>query len=119
VSNLFLDTVSECFDDVAASVRASRAGHLASDRAPTWAGWAAVERIARDHALDDLNLVKPGIGEATRVLLRRVPWQILINPEHEDELAHVRLLAEEREVPLVPYPGLPYSCVGLIKPIGR
>ena len=47
------------------------------DRSPTWEGWAAVERISEEYGIHDVNLVKPGVGETTRVLLRRVPWKIL------------------------------------------
>jgi hypothetical protein len=41
------------------------------------------------------------VGETTRVLLRRVPWQILARADAGDELSHVRLLAAERGVPVV------------------
>lgn len=111
VSNLFLDTVSARFAPVdAAPLRAS-------DRTPTWSGWAAVERIAREVGIGDLNLVKPGVGETTRVLLRRVPWQVLVRPDRAGDLEHVRLLARARGVPVLEKPGLPYSCVGLIRPV--
>ncbi|MDQ4489190.1 RNA-binding protein [Sinomonas sp. ASV486] len=97
---------------------------------PTWAGWAAVERIAVEHGLGPLlsavNLVKPGVGETTRVLLRRVPWKVLARPELlatddagrllRGDLAHVLLLAAQRGVPVEPVADLPYSCVGLIHP---
>ena len=38
-----------------------------------------VREIAETFCVDDINLIKPGIGEATRVLLRRIPWKILID----------------------------------------
>ena len=38
-----------------------------------------VRKIAEHFGIEDINLVKPGIGETTRVLLRRVPWKILIS----------------------------------------
>jgi len=53
------------------------------------------------------------------VLLRRVPWQVLVRPDREADLAHVRMLAAARGVPVVEVPDLPYSCVGLIRPAGR
>ena len=59
-----------------------------------------------------------GVGETTRVLLRRVPWQILIRPGHAGDLQHVLALAEARGVPVVERHNLPYTCVGLIKPAG-
>ena len=35
-----------------------------------------VNEIADRFNIKDVNLIKPGIGETTRVLLRRVPWKI-------------------------------------------
>lgn len=119
VSNLFLDTVSAKFPVVARSVAAQRASHRAADRSPTWTGWEATRKIADEHGIDNLNLVKPGVGETTRVLLRRVPWQILVTPGREAELAHIRLLAQDRDVPVYERDDLSYSCMGLIRPVGR
>ncbi len=114
VSARFVDTVAAAFPAVPPADDVPAAG-----RRPTWAGWAAVERIAAGHGIADVNLVKPGVGETTRVLLRRVPWQVLVRPDRADDLRHVAALATARGVPLVEVPGLPYSCVGLIRPVGR
>jgi len=119
VSGEFLDAVSDQFPAVAVHVAQQRDAHRTADRAPTWAGWAAVERIAAEFGISDVNLVKPGVGEATRVLLRRVPWQVLVRPDRAADLEHVLLLAEQRGVPVVERADLPYTCVGLIKPVPR
>jgi hypothetical protein len=119
VSGVFLDAVSDCFDAVAPAVAVEGPAHRAADRAPTWAGWAAVERIAAEHGIRDVNLVKPGVGETTRVLLRRVPWQVLVRPDRAADLEHVRVLAAQRGVPVVERDDLPYTCIGLIRPAGR
>lgn len=116
VSLDFLETVAARFDDVADDVAEEAKALLAADRAPTWEGWAAVERISEEYGIHDVNLVKPGVGETTRVLLRRVPWKILADRRAGADLDHVRLLAEQRGVPVEEVDGLPYSCVGLIHP---
>ncbi|MEF9882719.1 phosphoribosyltransferase domain-containing protein [Streptomyces sp. P9-A4] len=116
VSNDFLDAVAARFDEVAGSVDGDVKELLAADRTPTWEGWAAVERISEEYGIHDVNLVKPGVGETTRVLLRRVPWKILAKRGAGADLAHVRLLAEQRGVPVEEVDELPYSCVGLIHP---
>ncbi|GHG73150.1 phosphoribosyltransferase [Streptomyces griseocarneus] len=116
VSRAFLDTVSARFGDVEEAVAREVKELAAADRTPTWAGWAAVERISAEYGIDDVNLVKPGVGETTRVLLRRVPWKILARRGSGADLDHVRLLAEQRGVPVEEVDGLPYSCVGLIHP---
>ena len=82
-----------------------------------WSGWAAVERISEEFGINNTNLVKPGVGETTRVLLRRVPWKILARPNAREDIAHVLLLAELRQVEVVYISDLPYSCVGLIHPM--
>ncbi|MFF3300848.1 phosphoribosyltransferase [Streptomyces sp. NPDC002908] len=116
VSGLFIDSVGAHFDEVADAVDAEAKELLAADRAPTWEGWAAVERISEEYGIHDVNLVKPGVGETTRVLLRRVPWKILAKRGAGADLDHVRLLAEQRGVPVEEVEGLPYTCVGLIHP---
>ncbi|MFH8615655.1 phosphoribosyltransferase [Streptomyces sp. NPDC017979] len=116
VSNRFLDSITARFDEVAAAVDAEAKELLAADRTPTWAGWAAVERICEEYGIHDVNLVKPGVGETTRVMLRRVPWRVLARRGAGSDLDHVRLLAEQRGVPVEEVDDLPYSCVGLIHP---
>ncbi len=116
VSGHYLDAVAGHFDAVATEARARATELLDTDRSPTWVGWEAAERVRAAHDLPSINLVKPGVGETTRVLLRRVPWRVVVNPERRADLRHVELLAAERGVPVVPEPGLPYSCIGLIRP---
>ncbi|WP_030395861.1 phosphoribosyltransferase [Kitasatospora purpeofusca] len=120
VSGAFLDTVADHFADVRAEALAAADRFLApehaEERAPDWAGWAAVERISTEYGIDSVNLVKPGVGETTRVMLRRVPWRVLARRGAGADLDHVRLLAAQRGVPVEEVDDLPYSCVGLIHP---
>ncbi|MDH6215386.1 phosphoribosyltransferase [Streptomyces pseudovenezuelae] len=116
VSVDFLDAVAARFPEVTDAVDAQAKELLSGDRTPTWEGWAAVERISEEYGIHDVNLVKPGVGETTRVLLRRVPWKILARAGAGADLDHVRLLAEQRGVPVEEVGELPYTCVGLIHP---
>ncbi|WP_405365830.1 phosphoribosyltransferase [Kitasatospora sp. NBC_00039] len=116
VSGAFLDTVADHFAEVREEAAGAAATLAAEDRTPDWAGWAAVERISADYGIDDVNLVKPGVGETTRVMLRRVPWRVLARRGTGADLDHVRLLAAQRGVPVEEVDDLPYSCVGLIHP---
>ncbi|MFJ7334471.1 phosphoribosyltransferase [Streptomyces sp. NPDC101116] len=116
VSVAFLDAVCARFPEVADAACAQAKELLATDRSPTWEGWAAVERISEEYGIHDVNLVKPGVGETTRVLLRRVPWKVLARAGAGSDLDHVRLLAEQRGVPVEEVDRLPYTCVGLIHP---
>ncbi|MET8664497.1 phosphoribosyltransferase [Streptomyces tendae] len=116
LSAAFLDAVSARFPEVAEAVDAQAKDLLSADRAPTWEGWAAVERISEEYGIHDVNLVKPGVGETTRVMLRRVPWKVLARAGAGADLDHVRLLAQQRGVPVEEVADLPYTCVGLIHP---
>ena len=75
------------------------------------------EAIAEKFAVSDINFIKPGIGETTRVLLRRVPWKVLIdeNCMQDPSLAHIIRLAEEKNVPVEPYPLKHYKACGIIR----
>lgn len=115
VSNVLLDTVAAAFPVVVDAVTAGIDELAASDREPTFAGWAAIESIRAEYNIESVNFVKPGVGETTRVLLRRVPWRILVREADHPDHAHLRLLAEQRNVPIDVRPDLPYSCVGLIR----
>jgi hypothetical protein len=116
VSARFLDAVAASFPHVAARVRRDWPLLQAGDRTPTWAGWAEVESLSERYGIGDVTLVKPGVGETTRVLLRRVPWAVLIRPDAGREVDHVRLLAQRRGVPVHEVADLSYRCVGLIHP---
>lgn len=82
-------------------------------------GMDEVEELAEAFGIDDINLIKPGIGETTRVLLRRVPWKVLVDGKYRKsrELAHILRLAEEKGVPVETYPLRHYKCCGMIKKV--
>lgn len=117
VSGRLLDAVSARFPAVVEAVIAGLGPLAGSDREVTFAGWAAIERIRAEYGIESVNFVKPGVGETTRVLLRRVPWRILLRESDNPDHHHLRLLAEERSVIIEIRPGLPYSCIGLIRPL--
>jgi hypothetical protein len=69
----------------------------------------------RRHGVSDANLIKPGIGEATRVLLRRSPKLLILREPQALQVAHLKLLAEEKNVQIMVDPDLPYHAVSLIR----
>ena len=76
-----------------------------------------VANLAEEYQIDNVNFIKPGIGETTRVLLRRVPWKVVVDRKYEDspELAHIFQLAKEKNVEIVIGDLANYKCCGLIK----
>jgi len=76
---------------------------------------AYLEGAMARYGIGDVNLVKPGIGEATRVLLRRVPRLLVLRRRGTPDVAHLEVLAEEKQVAVEIDPGLPYHAVSLIR----
>ncbi|MFB9242155.1 cysteine protease StiP family protein [Massilia antarctica] len=72
---------------------------------------AALER----HGISDVNMIKPGIGEATRVLLRRSPRLLILRDTGAPDVAHLALLAQEKHIPVIVDRALPYHAVSLIR----
>lgn len=66
----------------------------------TSSGMSIVSDISKIYHVKDINFIKPGIGETTRVLLRRIPWKVIISPKYYDspELEHIKQLAKEKDV---------------------
>lgn len=102
----FIDAVEKCFPTVSPITET----HSGRD------GMQEAREICEKYGISDINLVKPSIGEATRVLLRRVPWKVLVNSLDDNEhLGHLYQLAEEKGVELELYPLKNYRACGLIK----
>lgn len=78
-------------------------------------GLAETREIAAKFGVDDIKLVKPGIGEATRVLLRRVPRLILLRDKESPLTKHLVELAAEKNVEVREYPLRNYHACGIIK----
>lgn len=73
--------------------------------------------IAEWYGITHHNYIKPGIGEATRVLLRREAQLLLLQDLDSEATRHLRWLAESRSIPIAVFTGLPYRAAALIKEI--
>ncbi|MFN3792331.1 cysteine protease StiP family protein [Massilia sp.] len=112
---------SQRFADALVDLARAQAGATPPGAAPLDAK-AAAERsrayldgaMAR-YGIADVNLIKPGIGEATRVLLRRMPRLLVLRQPGAPDVRHLELLAEEKQVPVALDPLLPYHAVSLIR----
>lgn len=84
---------------------------------PPHSGLEETQKIAEHFGISDINLVKPGIGEATRVLLRRLPWKMLVREDMQNDpsLKHLYQLAHEKGVFVEPYPLQNYKACGIIQ----
>lgn len=78
-------------------------------------GLAETHEIAAAFGISSINLVKPGIGETTRVLLRRIPDLILLKSKDSPLTRHIAELAAEKGVEVREYPLRCYEACGIIK----
>lgn len=72
-------------------------------------------RLRATFGIDNANFIKPGLGEATRVLLRRLPERVIIRDSEAPEVAHLLQLAREKRVQWQVDSDLPYHAVSLIQ----
>ncbi len=114
VSKAFIETIVSQYPQVFDSVDEKVKTFNINNETPGWTGMKDVKRIQEHFDIDNIHFVKPGIGETTRVLLRRVPWKILIN-KNSPNLKHVLKLAQEKNIPVEHYPLEAYACCGIVK----
>lgn len=115
VSNLYVDTIETEFAEVQSNIQEAIAAMGKEDRTPTWKGLQSVELIQKKFGIDNQHFIKPGVGETSRVLLRRMPWKVLVNPNSASDLTHILMLAEEQHIPVEEFTEMSYSCCGIIK----
>jgi hypothetical protein len=88
------------------------------DAPPAAEGLEEVRKIAENFGIADVNLLKPGIGETTRVLLRRVPGVILMKKDADPKaVSHILRLAKDKNASVEEYPLRRYAACGIIEKI--
>lgn len=86
---------------------------------------ARLQAVSRDflhwtgerYGIWDCNHIKPGIGEATRVLLRRSAYRLLLRDAVAVSVQHLLWLAQNKGVAVECVSGLPYRAAALIKKV--
>lgn len=74
-----------------------------------------IENFLNYYNLDNRNYIKPGIGESTRVLLRRLPKELVIKDKNDVNIQHLLHLCEDKQVPVRLDSSLCYNCVAVIE----
>ena len=109
-SNEFIDTVSSYFNTVNNDYfeKLSKTDNLT--------GIDEVKAIAKAYDISDISKIKPGVGETTRVLLRRIPYCVIVR-NHKDiaNFPHIKRLCEEKNIPVQEFPLKIYNVCGIIK----
>lgn len=106
----FLDEITDWLEDIVEEKKEEIKDNQ-------FTGLDEVKQIAKDYEIEDINKIKPGVGETTRVLLRRYPDRVLINMKgiNDPDLDCVIQLCKEKNVPIERYPLERYKVVGIIK----
>ena len=79
---------------------------------------ALMEGLMEECAIDDANRIKPGIAEATRAILRRVPDLLLVADRADPEVGHLLHLAARHGVPVRERDLHAYRAVTVIRSLG-
>ena len=111
LSNAFLDEIESYFPKI-------KTNNIDVQSTTIFKGIDEVKLIASKFGINDINKIKPGVGETIRVLLRRVPEVVLIKPNaNEKFIEPIIRLAKEKNVPIKEYPLIGYNTCGIIKDI--
>ncbi len=81
---------------------------------------ALISDLAYHYQIDDINRIKPGIAEATRAILRRVPKLVLLQERAHPSTALLRHLAQKTHTPVqvVGTSIAPYHAITFIDKLG-
>ncbi|WXR62367.1 cysteine protease StiP family protein [Peptostreptococcaceae bacterium AGR-M142] len=117
LSNYFVDEITNEF----ANLKEEKINFDISNIDVNFEGLKDVNRIKEEFEISDINFIKPGVGETTRVLLRRVPDLVLINKNYKahEDLNHIYKLAKEKDIKIREYDLFNYKCCGIIKNIKK
>ena len=111
LSNWFVDEVSSLFNQCES--REDQAPQLpAKIRREGMVKY--IDSLMTQYEIKDRNRIKPGIAEATRVMLRRIPRLLIVRDFADDNVKHLVLLAKEKQVKVIEDVAMPINAVALI-----
>jgi hypothetical protein len=73
-----------------------------------------IKNMLGKYQISNGNYLKPGLGETTRMLIRRNPDFIVINENYMSSLDHILLLCKIKNVKILIQNDMPIPCVGII-----
>ena len=78
-----------------------------------------LQNLQKEYDISDINHIKPSIAEASRVLLRRVPYIIFVKDLTTIDVSHILVLAKEKGVKVIENRELPYEALAIIKDVTK
>jgi hypothetical protein len=117
LSRYFIDTILACIDDAWQRYRGGLKAYTHDRRQLQFVSQTLLRWVSKCYGIGQQHYIKPGIGEATRVLLRREARVLLLQDMGSEATRHLCWLAESRSIPIDIFADLPYRAVALIKEI--
>jgi len=114
-SNWFINEISACF---AASQYQAAQLITSEQRALRYQQTQqSIAQLMQKFNVSDINRIKPGIAEATRVMLRRVPDLLIVNDQSNPDIKHLLRIAKEKNINILVFPDMPFGACALIKDV--
>lgn len=113
LSNWFIDQITALFPAVSPdSCSVHRYSDTSAARHQRMNDYIA--NLMQRYAITDINKVKPGIAEATRVMLRRVPEFLVVRDKNSADISHLLILAAEKNINIYQDEEMPFNAVAVI-----
>ena len=112
LSNWFIDDICARFDRVPAAID----DVLSVEKTQRQEDVSAfMVKTMSNYSIDDINKIKPGVAESTRVMLRRVPRLLILKDVDSLDVAHLKVLAYEKNIPIKEDSLMPFSAMAFIE----
>ncbi|WP_237067150.1 cysteine protease StiP family protein [Microbulbifer guangxiensis] len=108
----FVDEISDCFRPIKYNAQS-----FVSNRERRRMTQSFLNALKSRYQVSDENRIKPGIAEATRVLLRRIPDLLLVKNRLSGDIKHLIRLCDEKKIPYLEMPEMPFGACALIKDV--
>lgn len=111
-SNFFINEVDKHID-------ITKPNALPKKAAPTRHAtiMAFIQKTQKLFSIEDINKIKPGIAEATRVMLRRIPDKLILRDKNSPDVQHLCVLAQEKNITVEMDQDMPFNAMAIIKNI--
>ncbi|MFT6924657.1 MAG: uracil phosphoribosyltransferase [Psychromonas sp.] len=114
-SNWFIDQITDCFK--LSDFQSPLQNEALSAQTRQSMTRTFLQEIMREHHVSNKNRIKPGIAEATRVMLRRVPDLLIVKDKLNPSTVHLLKLAREKNIDVVEMNEMPFGACALIKDV--
>ena len=110
LTNWFLQQVSSQFSAVEIPRLPTESRQQRAVRTQHW-----IRTWQAQYGIHNVNHIKPGVAEATRVMLRRVPQRLLLREVDSPDVEHLRCLAAEKDIPIDYVAQMPFQAAAFIR----